>query len=688
MNEQGAGGGLESHMTTHRRQDSNEEPIPAEAAAETRDPAPETDEKEKIFQALQELPRGSRALEGDGSGAVTPVVEVAPGLSRNSSSCSTGSSARTPTNEYLTATEPTRRPSPLSRFTVSVAHRPLEPPVTKSTLSELDVHKIIHNPKLRHDINFDPELHFRPNLDGEKGRRKQEKANQFWTTLQDQLMQFVMDREGFLANHGRDGDWCLPSLLRAVKEIITTLVPQRDRELLNEGLNVDLLMQQFNRGVADLEKLASWLSGVLKLHCAPMRDEWVDEMYNELSNGNRNNDMDELVKGMRSLLSVLEAMKLDVANHQIRCLRPVLIDDTVNFEQRFFMKKMQANRLDVSKATAWYKEAQAYAAVSYANSPMPHLQAFGETAVFFEALSRLVLPSTFTDTLPPTFLFDEERVLKLRSDMYDSICLEICMRKFDDLDGFSRSVGHLYSQPAYVREGSTGSNRSSADFNFNTSRPSSLAFSDRGSVNSSPRSSAGLFANPIVDLAESRSRSQDLYNSLLALLHTAAPASRPTKKWEALAQPMALQILRYVNSPEPLPEFEKRLARWLTDAQGEIFREVELHFQQRLFGELAKRVKEFRNLSGVGLFSVATGGRGHGSSRTWERTGDREHHRESGLFDSTASLRDPRDEAGIEDMATRLAHLGMLHWRVWGQLAYEADTELSIPPARDHRMTR
>jgi hypothetical protein len=42
-----------------------------------------------------------------------------------------------------------------------------------------------------------------------------------------------------------------------------------------------------------------------------MRDEWVDEMF---SNGSRDNDI-RIVKGLRSLLSVLEAMKLDVANH-------------------------------------------------------------------------------------------------------------------------------------------------------------------------------------------------------------------------------------------------------------------------------------------------------------------------------------------------------------------------------------
>ena len=48
----------------------------------------------------------------------------------------------------------------------------VEPPVTKGTLSELDTNKIVNNPKLRHDINFDPDLHFRLNLDGEGGRKK------------------------------------------------------------------------------------------------------------------------------------------------------------------------------------------------------------------------------------------------------------------------------------------------------------------------------------------------------------------------------------------------------------------------------------------------------------------------------------------------------------------------------------
>ncbi|PMD18377.1 hypothetical protein NA56DRAFT_706989 [Hyaloscypha hepaticicola] len=48
----------------------------------------------------------------------------------------------------------------------SLAEQPL---VTKATLSELAVKKMVHDLKRWHDINFDPDLHFRSNLDCGKG---------------------------------------------------------------------------------------------------------------------------------------------------------------------------------------------------------------------------------------------------------------------------------------------------------------------------------------------------------------------------------------------------------------------------------------------------------------------------------------------------------------------------------------
>ncbi|KAI0484484.1 T-complex 11 [Xylariaceae sp. FL0804] len=554
--------------------------------------------------------------------------------------------------------------------------RPLEPPVTKGTLSELDVQKIIHNPKLRHDINFDPELHFRPNLDGEKGKRKQEKANLFWDALSSQLDMFIVDRDEFMRRFGHGEEWCLPLLLKSVKEIIQTLVPNRDRMQLDEGLNVDLIMQQFGKGLADLEKLASWLSGVLKSHCAPMRDEWVDEMYNQLTNGNRTNDMKELVNGMRSLLSVLEAMKLDVANHQIRCLRPILIEDTVQFEQRFFLKKIRDRKLDPTEAQVWYHLLEE----RYPREPSSS-QAFGEMAVFFEALSGMILPK-YEGGLPNTFLFDEERICKLRSDMLDAINLEVCMRLYEDMEREYRHYDESAMPTPYLATPSSDasgylsakSDDEGSEFNFNTSRPSSMVFSSAGSASSSPRSSLILSSPPAArSLEDQRARSRELYNSLVALLQTSTGTRQTPSRWKALKDSLALQVFRYTNAPtQDLMKFEQALDDHLSQLQSPRFQAAEQYYHRRLLSELQQRVKEFRRLTGVSLFSVATGGRLQAPGRGWdgsrEGSSSSQHGRERETADD--SVREGREEGGVEDMATRLAHVGLLHWRVWSPIAY------------------
>ncbi|KAG5918608.1 hypothetical protein E4U42_006792 [Claviceps africana] len=620
-----------------------------------------------IQSSSQESPRRCEAALRSSP----PAPGSAP-LSRNPSNTSTSSAAGA---EAATASRHSRW---------SASHRqawPVNPPVTRSTLSELDVSKIIHNPKLRHDINFDPELHFRPNLDGEKGRKKQERANQFWTTMKEELTMFITDPPSFYAKHGEGSDWTLPSLLKAVKDIIQTLVPHRDRQFLDEGLNVELLMQQFYKGIADLEKLALWLSHVLKSHCAPMRDEWVDTMYSQLSKGNRDSDLDLLVTGMRSLLSVLEAMKLDVANHQIRCLRPVLIEDTTHFEQKFFVKKIQARKVDIGGARDWYREADRQLSASRAGGAGGCGSAahnFGDMGSFFEVLSRLILPSSAEQRVPSTFLFDEERIMKLRSDAVDAVNLDICMRMYEDLERVGRYSANILARHGRPldEEAFRSSPPPSSEFNFNTplssSRPSSLALSASGSsAASSPRSSFTMPSYVAPESSESKTKAKNVYNSLVALLQSATPSSRSSSRWHVMAPSMALQIFRHTDAPsELLPTFEEKLMDNICRVESQIHREVEQAFHSKFMVELASRVREYKSLSGLSLFSVATGGRvstagGSGSSGNTNAT----RPLGSGL------ARDGQDEGGIEDMATRLAHLGVLHWRVWGQLAYLGDDD-------------
>ncbi|PVH84466.1 Tcp11-domain-containing protein [Cadophora sp. DSE1049] len=588
---------------------------------------------------------------------------------RNSRSSHTKIASKSMERQTRAAT----RPQPIS----------IEPPVTKGTLSELDVTKIVNNPKLRHDINFDPELHFRPNLDGDKGRRKTEKANYFWDTMRVQLQAFLTDKEQFERELG-DSEWCLPATLNAIRGILETLVPQRDKASVEETFNVDLLMQQFRMGVADLVKLALWLSQLLKCHCAPMRDNWVDDMVTQLSKGNQTGDVTMLVAGMKNLLGVLEAMKLDVANHQIRCLRPLLIDDTVHFEQKFFMKKIALGRVDIGGAHSWFRRASSMPEAGSSSTAM-----ISQTWDFMKAMVNLTLPSK-AELFPHTFLFDEERLIKLRTDMLDMVNLEICMQLYRNLEVQSRSSRD--DTPA--TSGSTPCDRadSPADdlmyslptipslHHFDMSRSSrpdhhhplrhplgkqswvpdidgSRAGSSACSPRSSPSSTAStpdtlpptpLYLTPVT--SDSASTSQ-LRTSLLAIL----ASSTSSNKWETLSPDLALQILRHTTtSLVRLPQFETRLAFHISNPRSKFYQDAEEHVLTHLYTDLIKLVETYTPLSSLQIFEAATAPRVVSTSAAAPGNGFKEE---------------------IAEMATRMAHIGILHWRVWAPLAYLVDPD-------------
>jgi hypothetical protein len=597
---------------------------------------------------------------------------------------------------------------------------PLEPPVTEATLGELDVDKITNSPKLRHDINFDPALHFRPNLDGEKGRRKRQKANDFWETMHKQLRDYMANREQFEKEMG-DEDWCLPVTLKAIRGILETLVPERDRAPMEETFNVDLLMQQFRKGVADLVKLAVWLSQLLKCHCAPMRDPWVDDMVTQISRGDRDGDVSLLVRGIHNLLGILEAMKLvssgpwlcfyllhlqvhncpsvlihiqDVANHQIRCLRPLLIEDTVQFEQKFFMKKIASGRVDLAAAHAWFKQAHSLPAMATLEPTTPSQ---ANTWHFMKALVNLTLPSKFEEMVPHTFLFDEERLIKLRADIEDATNLEICMHLFHGLELAGRmQVGRAmpyddtpltsfvpspFDRPATPANNAmqlspklplahhfvpkARSNLIQDDGDPIQSPPDSqewvpaldndtIALSAAASPHSSPSSTASTpntysptplyLSNPTPDSAS------QVRSSLLAILDSSISSNR----WTALAPSLALEILRSTTTPlSLLPHFESHLELHLSNPCSRIYQDAEQRVLLQLLPILQKLIETYTPLTCLQIFETATAQKVAPNSSAYP----------------------DNSKSEITEIATRIAHIGILHWRVWAPLAYLVDPD-------------
>ena len=194
------------------------------------------------------------------------------------------------------------------------------PPITRQSLSELDIQNIITNIRLRHDVNFDRDLSFRPNLDGAKGQEKVKAAQRYWRALVAELELYnrlfrgtppllEMDTSDWPAIV-RHAERRIPKIFQTIQDVLKSLVPDHDHSRVDEHLDVEMLMQQIERGICDLVGLSEWMACLLKEHCAPMRDQWVDKMVSYTRTGVTQNKSDSIVKGLCELLGIFESMKL------------------------------------------------------------------------------------------------------------------------------------------------------------------------------------------------------------------------------------------------------------------------------------------------------------------------------------------------------------------------------------------
>ncbi|GAA5956171.1 hypothetical protein JCM3765_005480 [Sporobolomyces pararoseus] len=274
----------------------------------------------------------------------------------------------------------------------------LSPPISRNTLRELDLQEVMRNAQLRHDVVFDPNLMFRPNFDGERGERKRILAEQYWTAvsreifdgcrcttfLHHELLPCICMRNPSSSSRLFVSASRLPTritpLVAELRGILLSLLPATNpssptppstavfgstsdpytpspiygpREQLIDTLDPSSITQQLANGVLDVAGLARFLGATLKTHCAPMRDDLVDEMIAV------SEEKDGIVTGLRMCFEILELMKLDVANHQLRSLRPYLLQTSVEFERRFFDNLYATGTapLTVPRSRAWIKTA-------------------------------------------------------------------------------------------------------------------------------------------------------------------------------------------------------------------------------------------------------------------------------------------------------------------------------------------
>ncbi|KAJ7109704.1 T-complex protein 11-domain-containing protein [Mycena crocata] len=281
---------------------------------------------------------------------------------------------------------------------------PLQPPINRNTLKELDLDAIIRNPQLRHDLLFDPGLQFRPTTT----RRKTERSEKYWAAITCEL-ELGCTCVSFDVSGKPHSTVCAcahvstPSLNPVVAfsptlHVVTLRMPSRIRSLLDEFLEVLLLViqplssvagshvsptksqqaehiaqaayirsvfdpalieQELKHKLFDPSGLFRAIGLTLQGHCAPMRDHAVELMVQVAQTcapGGEGSKADA-VKAVRMCMDILELMKLDIANHQLQTLRPFLMRTSGQFELRSFKSRKNVPGCSFQKTREWLSAA-------------------------------------------------------------------------------------------------------------------------------------------------------------------------------------------------------------------------------------------------------------------------------------------------------------------------------------------
>ncbi|KNE64107.1 hypothetical protein AMAG_09169 [Allomyces macrogynus ATCC 38327] len=273
------------------------------------------------------------------------------------------------------------------------------PPVTRYTLRELEVTEILANVQLRHDLVFDGDMQFRPNVDGDRGSVRAAKTAAYWAEIGDELAQ---------ASAGTRAWFRVPLLLLELKEIVRELVPPSAEfeTMLNEHMDIEWITQQLQKktGVA-VVGVVRWLADQLHQYCAPCRDTLIETMVDQFKT-------EQYVVGFRTCLEVLEFMKLDFANHHLKKLRPWIVENAAEFEWKYFKERFESKLVTVHTTRAWFEAA------------LERLPSEKPATVLNEALVSLIAdhdamqPATPT-ALPETLRMDTARLTAYHNDFQD-----------------------------------------------------------------------------------------------------------------------------------------------------------------------------------------------------------------------------------------------------------------------------
>uniref|UniRef100_A0AC34QNB9 T-complex protein 11-like protein 1 n=1 Tax=Panagrolaimus sp. JU765 TaxID=591449 RepID=A0AC34QNB9_9BILA len=196
-------------------------------------------------------------------------------------------------------------------------------PVKMFTIDELlKLNSTLEKMVLAHEIAVDPNFSIdKLPKDPLEEQVKKVMHDAFWDKLKDD---FSKDPPDYTS---------LYNLMVDLKELMIGLLTEQQvnfRVLIEDGINLPVLKQQFEHGIFDHEFLRFIMDLLGKL-CAPARDELLNQLKDEK----------DVIKQLRGIFEFIELLKVDLANFTVSANRSTIEKYAAEYERDQFMKVLE-----------------------------------------------------------------------------------------------------------------------------------------------------------------------------------------------------------------------------------------------------------------------------------------------------------------------------------------------------------
>lgn len=333
-----------------------------------------------------------------------------------------------------------------------------------------------------------------------------------------------------------------------------------------------------------------------------------------------------------------------MANHQIRTFRVLLIEDTVPFLTEYFEGKINRGSIQIESARKWYisarhraqQEDEQKSPTSSQPDDMKPLDAL------FRGISDQLVQFTPPDNFPETFLFDSDRLWQLRSTIQNLINLEIAWYIFES---------YVHTQKRYL---------SARDETYTTFRSRIWSLMEDG-----------------IDLS-SRAGS--------ASADDEDPDLRGGTRWLQNMRSIALEIARFacaaccqdnVVADEVISPIESAL-EWHLSNESDLFRYFQNTMHEKIMNATLIWARKYLPLSPLAICESQRTGPQPPSTGPAASAPAASSSTATAPASSTQSV--TPQQYDIDRIGIRLAHIGVLHWRVWAPILYLKDEIADLDP--------